>query len=164
MDGKKHIFGGHIFNDSNFKNNTSECGTFLNISHLPLDKKEKILNIQNSIFTNNTASKFGGVIYSIGENTHERIIFNNCEFDNNHAQFGNIIYAQSKDSLPSVGSLNSNDVSTIPAYFEKYGNKTERISILSGESIPEGIMCKFHRFIYLKIKYLNINNNNCYNE
>jgi len=76
------------------------------------------------------------------EKNSNRMIFSDCTFNNNHAEFGNIIYTYSKNSLPQMDiDLNSTDISTNPAYFKMDGNETliENISILSGESIPEGI-------------------------
>ena len=143
MNVKEKLYGFHKFENSKFENNTSESGTFLNISYFPIEGGTKVINVSNSTFINNTASKFGGVYYILGETSYLRMFFDECSYDNNHAQFGNVIYGDSNDTLPIVGSLSSNDISTIPAYFERYGNETERISILSGEIIPKGIMCKW---------------------
>ncbi len=135
--------GSYTVSNSNFENITSECGTIFNFPCLT-SGKDQFIKVSNSKFINNTASKFGGVIYSTGEYNNKAINFTNCYYYNNHAKFGNIIYAHSKDTLPYIGDLNETDISTIPAYFKMYGNVIENISILSGESIPEGIKCKFN--------------------
>jgi len=133
--------GEYTVSNSNFENNTSACGTVFNFPYLTTGK-DKIVKVSNSKFINNTASKFGGVIYSVGENNAKSLSFTNCYYYNNHANFGNILYTISKNSLPYIGNLNSVDVSTIPKYFKMYGNEVKEISILSGESIPEGIKFK----------------------
>lgn len=146
MNAKENVFGGCYIRHSNFVNNTSECGTILNLNYLnPATSVLKYIYMTNSTFTNNTASKFGGVIYSLGQYNNDRISIVDCTFNNNHAESGNIIYAHSKKNLSFIVNKNSNDVSTIPEYFKKVGNKGEGISILSGESIPEGIKCKFNK-------------------
>ncbi len=128
---------------SKFENNTSESGTIFNIPYTSFYEYTNI-GVNEVVFTNNTASKFGGVIYSIGEYNAKRMSFLDCSYNNNHAQFGNIIYGHTKKTLPKIGhySEKNGDVSTIPSYFEMCGNVVDEISILSGESIPEGIMCK----------------------
>jgi len=136
--------GTHTISDSNFENNTSECGTIFNFPYLSRGK-DKIIKVSNSKFINNTASKFGGVIYSVGENNDESISFTNCYFYNNHAKLGNIMYTHSKNALPYIGSYKLTDISTIPTYFKMYGNTVKEISILSGENIPEGIKCKLNK-------------------
>ena len=139
---------------STFENNTSEYGTIFNIPYTSTYEFMNV-NVNNSTFTNNTASKFGGVIYSIGENNIKRLSFKKCNYNNNYAKLGNIIYGHSKYTLPNIGyNLKKSDVSTIPTYFEMYGNIVDDISILSGESIPEGIMCKLNKMLIFKIKYI----------
>ena len=146
MNEKNNEGGIYQITHSNFENNTSESGTIINIPYTSLNYVV-YFQVYDCIFINNTASKFGGVIYSVGENNYKRINITECAYINNHAEFGNIIYAYSNDTLPNIGSYieNMDDVSTIPAYFEKYGNIVEDITILSGESIPEGIMCKLNK-------------------
>jgi len=79
----------------------------------------------------------------MGKYNPDRMIFTNNTYYNNHAKFGNVLYVHSKAALLDVGSyLNSSDIATPPAYFQMYGDLEEEISILSGERIPEGIMCK----------------------
>jgi len=138
--------GCYAISDSKFENNTSESGTIFNFSYLS-SGKYKFIRVNNCKFINNTASRFGGVIYSIGENNPEGILFKNCTYINNHARFGNIMYAHARNKLPNIGILNPNELSTIPEYFEMYGNIVERISILSGESIPKGIKCKINALL-----------------
>jgi len=139
--------GSYIIQNSTFENNTSESGTIFNFSFIS-QGSEKFFTISDLIFINNTASKFGGVVYSIGENN--LVKFSNCSYYNNHASSGNTLYVHSKGAMPNIGELDSNDISTIPAYFEIQGYK--EISILSGESIPEDIMCNINKIEY-KNKY-----------
>jgi len=98
-------------------------------------------------YTNNTASKYGGVVYSLGEYNGLHSALTNCTFDNNHAKLGNIVYGYSKDSIPDISniqeinSIDKNNIVTLPTYFEIDLNTNDKISILSGETIPEGIAC-----------------------
>jgi len=135
------------FTNSNFENNTSESGTILNLPYYTflLNIDDGLHYIENCTFVNNTASKFGGVIYS-GKNAN-RLVITNCVFNDNHAKSGNIVYAYSQEFLPSIEDLNNTDVSTIPSYFildesEISENEVNEIYILSGENIPEGIKFK----------------------
>jgi len=133
--------GRDIISGSNFVNNTSECGTIFNYSSLNPSSISGI-EVKNSKFINNVASKFGGVIYLTGYYDYNYMKFKDCYYYSNHAKFGNIVYARSKNFMGFINDLNPTDVMTFPAYFEMYGNVVEEVSILSGERIPEGIMCK----------------------
>jgi len=141
LDGKKNEDGPFSVDSSNFENNASEIGTIFNLPFFSRGKTATVfISIKNSTFINNTASKFGGVIFS-GENA-DLINFSNCTFKDNHAKFGNVFYALSKDVIPTVEYINETDISTVPSNFEIDGNRVDGISILSGESIPEGIKFK----------------------
>ena len=142
MNARETLFGTCIFRNSKFVNNSSECGTFININYLNPNNDIKYIQVTDSIYTNNTDSKFGGIIYTLGEYNYMHTLFPNCTFNNNHAESGNIIYAHSKYTLPSLGIIKSTDISTIPKYFRKDGNEGENISILSGERILKGIKYK----------------------
>jgi len=130
--------------DSKFINNKSEYGTIFHIHELSYDTGSS-LNINDCEFTNNTASKFGGVIYTGDKYFGRHASFSNCQFNNNHATLGNIIYVYSNDAMPmNIGNLNPSDVHTFPTFFERNGNSNDNISILSGDSIPENITCKYN--------------------
>ena len=126
----------------------------------------KKISFKHCEFYNNTASKFGGVIYT-GLNAR-RMKFKKCVFENNYAAFGNDLYAYSNDDLPEFENVTLTDVATVPTYFKRYGNLDENISILSGEKIPEGIMCKLNKMcifnymlkIYISKSFLIITDNN----
>jgi len=142
-DENKNQSGGYSVSYSYFGNNTSEYGTILNAPYIS-NGKDKYIHFYNSAFINNTASKFGGVIYSLGKYNRMRIGFTDCYFENNHAKYGNVIYAYSKDAAPEIENLNSTDISVIPSRFQICGDEVDKISILSGESIPEHIMFKLY--------------------
>jgi len=143
MDEKHLEGGGYSITSSTFENNTSEYGTIFNFPYInPKTEKNSIINFSSCKFINNTASKFGGVILS-GVNG-DRIAFPDCIFINNHAKFGNVVYAHSKDALPSFENLDSTDISTTPVDYKMFGNIVEDILILSGDRIPEGIMFKLY--------------------
>jgi len=141
MDKINNLQGVLNIDSSKFVNNTSEYGTIFNFNNF-LSGTVVFVTVANSMFINNTASKFGGVMYSMGQHNYKHISFTNCNYENNHAKFGNIIYAYSLSTLPNIGILNSSDISTIPVYFKMDGNEGDEINIFSGESIPEGIKCK----------------------
>ena len=148
MDGKKNEDGPFSVVSSNFENNTSEIGTIFNLPFFSRGKTATVfISIKDSTFTNNTASKFGGVIFS-GENA-DLINFSNCAFKDNHAKFGDVFYTLSKDIKPTIEYINETEISTVPSTFIMDGNIVDRISILSGESIPEGIMCKYKKNIIM---------------
>ncbi len=144
MNAKETFYGSCTIYNANFVNNTSECGTVLNLSYLNPGDFPYIL-VENTTFTHNIASKFGGVIYSLGEHNACRLSFKNCTFNDNHADSGNIIYTHSKNNLPEIKNLKETDISTIPEHFEIDGDEEMEISIISGESIPEGMKCKLNK-------------------
>ena len=77
MKFKEKLYGAHKFDNSNFRNNTSESGTYLNISNFAIETGKRVVNVTNSSFTDNTASKFGGVYYVMGETSYLRMHFEN---------------------------------------------------------------------------------------
>jgi len=44
--------------------------------------------------------------------------------------------------ISNIKELSPTDVATLPTYFEIDKNSINKISILSGENIPEGVTCK----------------------
>jgi len=146
-DDREKERGAYEVNYSIFENNTSEIGTIINFPYISSGTVDKVepIPFNFNTFNNNKASKYGGVMYT-GINA-DRMVFTNCTFNNNQAESGNIIYAYSKEILPHIDTeLNLTDISTNPAYFKMDGNETdiENISILSSESIPEGIKFKLY--------------------
>ncbi len=139
--------GSFSVNDSNFENNKSVRGTIFNVHvHTLSVENTRFIYVSNSKFINNRALKFGGVIYFIGnsivDNYHTTFL--NCYFYKNNAFIGKNVYVHSKSTLQTIGNFDSTDASTVPTNFEMCGNIVDEISILSGESIPEGIMCKLN--------------------
>jgi len=136
------------FTSNVFENNTSEVGTIFNVPYfLKLTGNSGgNVSVKTCTFTNNTASKFGGVIYS-GENA-ERLSFPGCTFNNNHAGSGNIVYGFSTKAFPGFDfPLTSDIASTIPSKFvidKDSKAKAKDIYIYSGNKIPEGIKCKLN--------------------
>jgi len=145
LDEDNNSSGIYNINKSTFINNTSEYGTIINIKKLYENTGCKV-NVLNSLFINNKASKFGGVIYSIGKynNLHANII--NCIFFDNNAELGDVIYGFSKKSLPIISNikkLESMDgaVVTNPTKIRLNSNYINKISINSGDTIPKNISC-----------------------
>jgi len=142
-----------------FENNVSESGTILNMPYFNklLVKSDGLQYIEGCTFINNTASKFGGVIYS-GRNA-DRLIFIDCVFNGNHAESGNIVYAYSQEELPAIEDLNSTDVSTIPTFFimdesDISEKEVNEIYIDSGDSIPKGIKCMLNKIYIYNYTYI----------
>jgi len=139
----KNISGKTIFKRSKFLNNTSEKGTILHIADLNYDTGSKF-EFYNNTFTNNIASKFGGVFYVM--NKHEfnlpRFKIEGNTFKNNHAQIGDILYSYLNNTFPEFDNIAETSRASLPSYFKMYENKTEKITLLSGEHIPSGISCK----------------------
>jgi len=108
--------GGYTINYVNFENNTSESGTIFNFPYLSPGSGN--IGIYYSTFTNNTASKFGGVIFC-GKNGN-RMVFTNCIFNNNHAKLGKDVYCYTKTSSPSIryGNFYEKDLVTLPSNFK----------------------------------------------
>ena len=140
-------FSNGYFNALNveFVNNTSEYGTFLNIPYI-IESTANFIIIDSSKFINNTASKFGGVIYSLGPYNSKHLYISNCEFYNNNAKLGKNIYSYSTYSSATMQNsyINIEDIVSLPTKFEIDTDSLEedKVSILSGEKIPEGISCK----------------------
>lgn len=75
-----------LVENSNFINNTAYNGAVLNINEK--DDRSKII-FNNSLFENNKAKNFGGIIYSSVNNDNLNVFFNDCKFINNSAYLGN---------------------------------------------------------------------------
>ncbi|KAL6600862.1 hypothetical protein U3516DRAFT_561150 [Neocallimastix sp. 'constans'] len=84
IDGS-NSFGIYDIKKLNFLNNTSIKGTFINQKS---GIQKKTIVVEDSIFTNNEALKYGGIVYSEFLYGHDAISFNNCEFNNNSAIHG----------------------------------------------------------------------------
>ena len=98
------IAGGIIINSSNFLNNTSEYGTVFNVKKLNLETGTSI-KVNSGVFINNTASKFGGVIYSLGKYNNYHVELNTCKFNNNQAKLGGVVYGYSISSFPKISNI-----------------------------------------------------------
>jgi len=127
--------------NSKFINNTSESGTIFSIISLNIETGSSV-KVNDCEFTNNISSNYGGVMYSVSPYVNNHMKFTNCQFNNNHARFGDIIYSYSIDSMPMLINntyLNEYDVATLPTFFKIDRDSSDKISILSGENIPENI-------------------------
>jgi predicted outer membrane repeat protein len=63
INNEKSMDGKYVINNTNFTNINSENGSILHIKSIVKNSYSNV-NIRNAIFQNNTASKFGGVLYS----------------------------------------------------------------------------------------------------
>lgn len=144
----KTIRGTYWFEDLLFKNNTSVSGTFLHIS----DVKTKVNlfgSFTNVRFISNTATNFGGVIFSeAGRNvTIDSVDFKECSFEENKAERGKISYVhdnnhdvnyvmQNKNTMINL-KKDINNFVTNPTHllFDDYDNST--LVINSGDRIGQ---------------------------
>ncbi|OUM65258.1 hypothetical protein PIROE2DRAFT_7805 [Piromyces sp. E2] len=135
--------------NSTFSNNIAEYGTVLNVQAL----KSFLINyeviIQNSVFENNTALTYGGVIYSNSVSTNNNIHIYNCDFINNHATHGNDVYSLNIDSEPNISNINElrnikGSVGTNPTNLILNDPSIMIQNLLSGEKIQEGIFCSIY--------------------
>ncbi|ORX84041.1 hypothetical protein BCR32DRAFT_291626 [Anaeromyces robustus] len=145
-------FGGqYLIENSKFINITSEYGSVIYIEKLKQFfwyKNEAIFT--NSKFINNTATKYGGVIYSKESDISESVVFTDCVFENNKASVGSISYCLDINSEPEFTNLKQlrkidRAFATNPTSLRMNNeNLIKNISFYSGEKIPEGISCSLY--------------------
>ncbi|OUM60345.1 hypothetical protein PIROE2DRAFT_13890 [Piromyces sp. E2] len=146
MDEFEHSSGGYYINESIFENITSEYGTIYNIGYIN-DLTGCQLNSTNSYYVGNRASKYGGVIYSMGPYNFKHVHFINDTFIDNHAELGDIIHTYSINTSPTFTNIEEIEaiegaISTNPTSFILDEDSIKSISIYSGDSIPSNITCK----------------------
>jgi len=145
MDENKDTSGIFTISNSVFKNNTSEVGTVFNIININKITGSNIY-VLNSNFIDNKASKYGGVVHSLGKYNNYHFVLLYCNFINNYAYLGNDIYSISRESMPYITNIKQlestkNSVATNPTSFKLNDNSIDRISIFSGDTIPNNILC-----------------------
>ncbi|OUM69447.1 hypothetical protein PIROE2DRAFT_2533 [Piromyces sp. E2] len=142
--------GKYKITNSTFFNNTAYNGPILNIINAFNNKSiYKIIEFNNSIFINNTALNFGGVIYSICEYTEKSIAFNSCHFINNTAKLGSISYSFTKKNEPLFTNINElrnikGAFATNPTEIRMILGSPDKIFILSGNNINNIIKSKIY--------------------
>jgi len=85
------IYGFHNYENVTFVNNRSEIGTFFYFDDIGNKKNIIALNFYNIQFINNTASSYGGVLYSNARkqtDLSKYVFFHNCTYENNNAIIG----------------------------------------------------------------------------
>jgi len=110
------------------------------------ERSDSLLNIKNALFQNNSASKYGGVIYSLSKYSNKYVKLIDCEFQNNTAIMGYISYSLKKESEPEISNIDElrkekGAIATNPTKIKLNDDSLYSISILSGEKLPEGIAC-----------------------
>jgi len=82
--------GMYMYTNLNFNNNRSYRGTFLYFDDI-VGGNIPFFMINGVSFNNNTASSYGGIIYSTaqGQTNVKQIGFSYCNFSNNNALLGN---------------------------------------------------------------------------
>ena len=170
VDTNNEINGNYLFENTYFYNNTSPNGSILNIKSFGTEKVENIeentdenedenknenedenkdeitgeIIFKNSIFENNSALAFGGVIYTASINTQKYVKFNECTFINNEALMGDVCFSLTDNNEPEF--TNKEAIKEMKGFAT---NPTKlllsddyNITINSGDTIPDGISCK----------------------
>jgi len=132
--------------NSTFVNNTSEYGTIMNVKHMDINTACRMRST-NSTFIGNRASKYGGIIYSMGLYNHLYFNFTNNTYIDNHAKLGDIMYSYSKATTPQIDNLEEletieNAIVTNPTKLILSENSIKNFSIYSGDTIPNNITSK----------------------
>ncbi|ORX87818.1 hypothetical protein BCR32DRAFT_274239 [Anaeromyces robustus] len=136
-----------IIEKSSFENNTSHNGVVFHINnYTPINHG---IAISDSIFKDNKALNYGGVIYTFCLNMNQYVKFYNCTFINNKAlsNIGNICYSLDEESEPFISNKNEllnkygKDIfATNPQKIKLLTNITNDFHILSGNHIKENII------------------------
>jgi len=105
--------------------------------------------VKNTKFENISASKYGGIIYSLSSYTKKHVHFINCEYKNISASIGNIAYVLDKNSEPDMPEIEefkkyNGYIATNPTEIRLSDESIDYITIYSGQTIPSGIKCKIH--------------------
>ncbi|ORX52137.1 hypothetical protein BCR36DRAFT_396937 [Piromyces finnis] len=143
MDENDQTSGLFMIYDSLFVNNTGEAGTIFHIGEL-LYLTGCTIESTSSQYIGNNSTKYGGVIYSMGQynNLHTKFIDN--VFIDNHSRFGDVIYSYSKESNPNISNINELEaidgaIVTKPAKIILSEDSIKSFSIHSGDFIPKNI-------------------------
>ncbi|OUM69449.1 hypothetical protein PIROE2DRAFT_2535, partial [Piromyces sp. E2] len=140
-------FTGFYVNVTNsiFKNNRSYNGVIVNSQDISSTSSAN-LNFMDSIFENNTAINYGGIVYSNNLNTNRFVNFENCEFINNNAFLGDISFCLTKESEPQFS--NKDDLRKIkgnfvtnPTEIRISSDSVKSVSLFSGDTLNEKINC-----------------------
>ncbi|ORY45400.1 hypothetical protein LY90DRAFT_671522 [Neocallimastix californiae] len=116
-------------------------------------------NITNCIFKNNY-SKYGGVIYSINDDSSKSINFTNCEFINNRSPLGNIVYSSNIKSIPNFSNIEElyeieGAIVTNPTIIKKMNTTDDILKVYSGNTITDVIHCNIYDDFGKRINFHN---------
>ncbi|OUM56320.1 hypothetical protein PIROE2DRAFT_65601, partial [Piromyces sp. E2] len=145
---EQDVYGNIDIENSVFENLFSNNGPVLNIKNIEDNQYNQKIIFTNSTFINNSALYFGGVVYSVCQNTNKSVFFNGCNFINNTAHFGNVAYSINKKNEPNFSNIedlrnSEGDIVTNPSHLKFIDNPIlNNISFVSGEILPKGISCK----------------------
>ncbi|OUM70479.1 hypothetical protein PIROE2DRAFT_1345 [Piromyces sp. E2] len=148
IDNKNGLSGKYHDEKSKYINIKSEYGSVIHINNLK-SNSNTLFDIKKSIFKNNNASKYGGIIYSLSEFTRKYITLEECTFENNTAQLGNVLYSLNKESEPQISNIDElrkekGAIATNPTKVILNDDSLYDISVMSGEKFPEGISCSIY--------------------
>ncbi|KAG4088671.1 hypothetical protein H8356DRAFT_1722918 [Neocallimastix lanati (nom. inval.)] len=147
--------GMYMYTNLNFNNNRSYRGTFLYFDDI-VGGNIPFFMINGVSFNNNTASSYGGIIYSTaqGQTNVKQIGFSYCNFSNNNALLGKISYVYDLQhefsfymdyATKQILNKDKNNFVTNPTKinFENYNN-SEVIEINSGDRIEKEYICNIY--------------------
>eukprot|EP00833_Pecoramyces_ruminatium_P005268 jgi/Orpsp1_1/1179300/evm.model.c7180000068816.1 len=132
IDTKIYLYGIYTINNTIFKYNYGYNGVILNINEI---NYICIVDFNNSTFIGNTASNYGGIVYSNSKLTGYYAFFNHCVFIENKAFLGSISYSLEKLYEPVF--TNENELKKIDGTFVTNPTK---IKIVSDLSLPLSIL------------------------
>jgi len=90
-------YGSHQIRNTTFANNRSKVGTFLYIDDFGEKRTILLINLYDNRFINNTASIYGGILYSNARekiNLSDYVKIHNSTYINNSAPFGIFLFLE----------------------------------------------------------------------
>jgi len=126
----------------------SDYGSIIHISDLNKGSVASV-KITNCSFESISAKKYGGIVYSHSKYTPYYVFFDDCNFKNVSATFGNICYSLDKNSEPSISNMEElkkekGNMATNPTMIQFSQGSQTSVSLLSGEKLPNGLECNIY--------------------
>ncbi|ORX52523.1 hypothetical protein BCR36DRAFT_369322 [Piromyces finnis] len=149
---KDYFYGTFNIRNSTFNNNRSLKGGVIHVEDV--ENANYLIVFYDSFFYNNAAELYGGVIFSIHSSVKERVIFENCEFYNNTAEFGNLAYSLNIDSEPIFVYNDTSKLSQLKSIKNTFVTNPSKLvinedsnkinDILSGDIIHDDIIVNIY--------------------
>eukprot|EP00833_Pecoramyces_ruminatium_P011894 jgi/Orpsp1_1/1185926/evm.model.c7180000096053.1 len=136
-----YSIGNVMIENSTFNNIYGENGPIVNIDFLAKSTENHII-FKNILFKNVIAYDFGGIIYTLSEDTKKMISFINCKFENVKANFGSICHSFNREAEPYISNkeelinnYGNYAFSTNPVKLEPDKDNIKNLTIYSGDSL-----------------------------